>query len=225
MNKYIEQIYKNRKFNENKALQFGFKKNGDYFCFNKEILDGQFLIGLKIYNNNQIYADVIEISTGEPYTLFLVDNAVGEFVGKIRMEYEKFLKEVSKECFDDNIYKSETSKKVIKFIKDKYKDDLEFLWEKSSSAIVRRKDNKKWYAVFQIVSKRKIGIESDEIVELLGLRASADLIPDLIDNKFIFKGFHMNKKNWISICLDGSVNENSIFKMIDESYDLAKISK
>ena len=110
-------------------------------------------------------------------------------------------------------------------VKDKYKDDLEFLWEKSSSAIVRRKDNKKWYAVFQIVSKRKIGIESDEIVELLGLRASANLIPDLIDNKLIFKGFHMNKKNWISICLDGSVNENSIFKMIDESYDLAKISK
>ena len=71
----------------------------------------------------------------------------------------------------------------------------------------------------------KIGLDSDEMVELLGLRASADLIPQLVDNKFIFKGFHMNKRNWISICLDGSVTLKKLFKMIDESYKLAKISK
>lgn len=225
MNKYITLIFKNKKFNADKALQFGFKKNMDYFYLNKEILDGQFLIKLKIKDNNTIFADVIEILTGEPYVLFLVDDAVGEFVGKIRMEYEEFLKEVSNKCFDNNIYKSDTSKSVIKYIKENYNDDLEFLWKNSSSAIVRCKDNKKWYAVFQVVSKMKIGLDSDEMVELLGLRASADLIPQLVDNKFIFKGFHMNKRNWISICLDGSVTLKKLSKMIDESYKLAKISK
>ena len=31
----------------------------------------------------------------------------------------------------------------------------------------------------------------------------------------------MNKKSWITIKLDGSVNENEIYKLIDNSYMLS----
>ncbi|MNW61346.1 hypothetical protein D3C74_393960 [compost metagenome] len=33
-------------------------------------------------------------------------------------------------------------------------------------------------------------------------------------------GYHMNKKHWNSVTLDGSVPEQDIFYMIDHSYDL-----
>jgi predicted DNA-binding protein (MmcQ/YjbR family) len=33
-------------------------------------------------------------------------------------------------------------------------------------------------------------------------------------------GYHMNKKNWNTITIDGSMPEADIFEMIDHSYDL-----
>jgi predicted DNA-binding protein (MmcQ/YjbR family) len=33
-------------------------------------------------------------------------------------------------------------------------------------------------------------------------------------------GFHMNKKHWNSIMIDGSLSESDVFDMIDHSYDM-----
>lgn len=35
-------------------------------------------------------------------------------------------------------------------------------------------------------------------------------------------GYHMNKKHWNTILIDGSVSDNEIFSWIDHSYDLIK---
>ena len=43
----------------------------------------------------------------------------------------------------------------------------------------------------------------------------------LIDNNLYYRAFHMNKKSWISIILDGRVPSEEIFRRIDISYDLA----
>ena len=42
-----------------------------------------------------------------------------------------------------------------------------------------------------------------------------------IDNKKIFKGYHMNKDNWITIKLDESVDIKNILTLIDNSYILS----
>jgi predicted DNA-binding protein (MmcQ/YjbR family) len=38
--------------------------------------------------------------------------------------------------------------------------------------------------------------------------------------KAIKPGYHMNKRNWNTIDMDGSVPDEEIYKMIDESYEL-----
>lgn len=43
-----------------------------------------------------------------------------------------------------------------------------------------------------------------------------------VDSIKILPGYHMNKKHWITICLDGSVPIDDICRKIDESYLLAK---
>ncbi len=40
--------------------------------------------------------------------------------------------------------------------------------------------------------------------------------------KGIIPGYHMNKKHWNTIILDGSVPRKEIERMIGESYDLVK---
>jgi len=100
---------------------------------------------------------------------------------------------------------------------------LEFLWEKSpKNAVVRRKSSKKWYAVILTVSKRKLNLDSDEIIEVINLHNIVEEIKKLIDNKKYFPAYHMNKKYWCTICLDGTVEVKEIYKLIDISYELAK---
>jgi predicted DNA-binding protein (MmcQ/YjbR family) len=38
--------------------------------------------------------------------------------------------------------------------------------------------------------------------------------------KAITPGYHMNKRHWNTITLDGSISDKEIFSMIDDSYNL-----
>ena len=56
--------------------------------------------------NNVISSDVIELSTGEKFMLYYVTSATGEFVGKIREEYNNIIEKVKNNCCSKNIFKS-----------------------------------------------------------------------------------------------------------------------
>jgi len=86
---------------------------------------------------------------------------------------------------------------------------------------VRRSDNKKWYAVILTVSRRKLGFDSDEIVEILDLRMTPEDIKKSVDGIKLLPGYHMNKKHWITICFDGTFSLEDICSLIDNSYHLA----
>jgi predicted DNA-binding protein (MmcQ/YjbR family) len=45
---------------------------------------------------------------------------------------------------------------------------------------------------------------------------------DLLKSPGYLPGYHMNKKHWFSVILDGSVSNDELFSRIDESYTLAK---
>ena len=72
------------------------------------------------------------------------------------------------------------------------------------------------------VSRKKFGFDSDEDVEVMNLHMKAEDADSIVDNKTIFPGFHMNKKTWFSICLDGSVSHERMVQLIKNSYELAK---
>ncbi len=173
--------------------------------------------------DGKVSAEVIDKSTGEEYILHRVPSAAGSFVGQVKAEYEAVLDEISVKCFASEVFKSEQAKGVIAYVKDTYDDELEYLWQKfPDNAVVRRKDNQKWYAAILTVSRRKLGFDSDEMVEILDLRIKPENMESTVDNIKYFPGYHMNKKHWITVCLDGTVAMDEIFRRTDESYALAK---
>ena len=222
MNRILDQIFKNKKVNFDKLIPYGFTVADNTYYLQRDIMDGQFSLSVKV-TEADIETEVLDLSTNEPYTLFLVSEAVGSFVGDIRTEYQNIMLDIAERCFDDCIFKSEYAQSVIKYVTEKYGDSLEFLWEKfTDNAIWRRKDNQKWYALMLVVKKDRLGFDSDEKIEAMDLRYNADKIDELVDNKKFFRGYHMNKKHWITICLDGSVTLSEIYALIDNSYLLAK---
>ena len=222
MNRILEPIYKNKKVNFDKLTAYGFTSADNAYLIQKDMMGGQFRLTVKI-SDTDIETEVLDLATNEPYTLFLVSEAVGSFVGDIRTEYQNVMLDIAEHCFDDCIFKSEYTQSVIRYVMDKYGDGLEFLWEKfTDNAVLRRKDNQKWYAAILTVRRNKLGFESDEKVEVIDLRYNADKIDELVDDVKFFRGYHMNKKHWITVCLDGSVGVAEIEKLIDISYELAK---
>ena len=213
----------NKKANIQKLKQFGFRKNKDKYIYSTDIMEGDFTLNIEIINENEIKTEIIEKAFNEPYTLHLVEGAEGTFVGQIREEYEKILKEIKEKCFEMNVFEWEYSYKILEYAKEKYDSDAEYLWPKfPRNAVCRRKDNDKWYFAILSVQGSKIGLKTDNIVELIDLRATVDDVPKLISQPNFYPAYHMNKKHWFTIVLDGSVSIEEIYKYIDISYTLAK---
>lgn len=214
--------FKNKKVNIKKLEPFGFMKEDDGYIYHADLLCGQMKLTVTI-TDEKIYTSVIDTVTDDEYVLHLVAEATGSFVGKVREEYEGVLQSIDQNCFETDVFKSDCAKKLIEYVRNTYGDELEFLWQKfDDNAIWRRKDTAKWYAALLTVSKRKLSLDSDELIEIIDLRGTPEEIEALVDNKRYFPGYHMNKKHWYTMLLDGSVSFEEICKRIDESYKLAR---
>ncbi len=217
-----EIIFKNKKMNLEQLLSFGFSKKGNMYTYSADIIGGQFEMTVHITQDERITTKIIDKATNDEYVLHKIPSACGKFVGAVKAEYEAILNDIAEKCFERDVFKSEYSKMVINYIREKFKDELEFLWQKfSDNAVVRRSDNKKWYMVMLVISKAKLGLPNDENIEILDLRSDPEDIESVVDNKKYFRGYHMNKKHWLTICLDGSVPIEEIYDRIDKSYDIA----
>ena len=67
------------------------------------------------------------------------------------------------------------------------------------------------------ININKIVANSNKNEFIIVLRSNKD--KDIIN---IFPGYHMNKKNWITIILDDSLKDEEVFELIKESYELTK---
>ena len=221
MDRFAKKIFSGKKYKEDLLLKFGFIKKNHYFFYETLFYNNQFLLKIKILKDD-IETEITELETNEKYTLFLSALATGSFAGSVREEYEKMLQKICDCCFEKNIFTFKQTIKLLNFAYTFYGDQLEFLWENfSNNAILRRKDTGKWYAHFAIISKNKLGLNSEEKIEMVNLRADPKEIETLIDNITYFKAYHMNKKNWITIILDGKEKTEKLVKMIQKSFELA----
>ena len=216
----LDQEFKNRKINYNSLLEYGFINRNNFYTYQEEILGGEFKVVIEI-ENDIVRSKLIETFYNEEYLNVDNEDMIGEYVGNIREEYKKVINKIVDNCTESDIFKNEQTKAVIKYIKDKYNDDLEFLWEKFvDNGIWRNKKNKKWYAALLTVKATYFDIDSNDIVEVIDLRYEKGKTSDIIDNKKVFPGYHMNKSSWITIKLDGTMDNLELFKLIDNSYNI-----
>ena len=75
------------------------------------------------------------------------------------------------------------------------------------------------------VPKNNLGLNIDEINDILTIKVKPFLLGPLQQKPGFLAAYHMNKENWTTILLDGSVSYNEIIRLIDMSYDLVKKHK
>ncbi|WP_335981420.1 MmcQ/YjbR family DNA-binding protein [Fusobacterium polymorphum] len=219
----ITNFIKDKKIDFKKLEEFGFKLIDNSYYYQTSLLKNQFKMSVKISLDNSVFSEIIDAETNEPYVLYLLEIKRSGYSEKVHKAYSEVLEKIKKECFEDEVFKVSYTKEIIDYVKNKYGDELEFLWEKSpKNAVIRRKSSNKWYAVILTISKRKLNLDSDKIIEVINLHNTAKEIEKLIDKKKYFPAYHMNKKYWCTICLDGRIELEEIYKLIDISYELAE---
>lgn len=78
--------------------------------------------------------------------------------------------------------------------------------------------------VFKVAGKMFALVDADE-AQSINLKCDPERAEELREeNDGIIPGFHMNKKHWNTVSLDGSVDRSLVFELIDHSYDLVYAS-
>lgn len=218
----MTEIFQYKSPNFEKLRAYGFLDCGGEQVYHTNIFDAQFLLTVRITKDGAVKTELLDSLTEEPYTLHLVEDAAGEFVGRVREDYTRVLTEIADRCFEKDVFRTEASHALIAHVRAKYGDELEFLWARlSDAAILRRKDNDKWYAVLMTVERKKLGMQGEGKVEILDVRADPLEAELIVDNERIFKGWHMNKKHWITLPLDGTVPLEELIERLEESWFIA----
>ena len=216
------EILKHKRLNFKKLEEFGFKKTESGYCYTTDIMANQFQLRIWARNADYLQTEMIEKDTGEEYTLHYVQDAQGTFVGDIRDEYNGVIERIITNCCDVEIFKSEYTKMVIEYARERYGDEVEYLWERfPDNEVLRRRDTKKWYAAILTVKREKLGLAGEGTVEVLDLRSRPQDMEQLQKQIDIYPGYHMNKKSWYTILLDGTTEIVRIYGYIDKSYELA----
>ena len=213
-----EEIFKRTNFDFDKLISYGFIKNRNCYKYFKTFLDGDFKAEITIDENQKIAGKIIDVSLNEEYTNVFVRSQNGEFVNKVRDAYKKILNDIKKNCTTSNYFIFSQSNKLADYIHEKYDVNPEFLWEKFKGyGVFRNKNNKKWFGVIMNIDKSKLGDDKGE-VEILNIKLDSEKVQNLLEKKSFYKAYHMNATNWITVILDDSVDDKTIFNLTNESY-------
>jgi len=111
---------------------------------------------------------------------------------------------------------------VFNYVKDTYKTEPEYLWEKLPNyAVLRHCTNDKWYAIIMDVDKSKLGLSGSGKEDIIDIKLNPEKVEEFLEFDDFLPAYHMNKKNWVSVRL-AKIDKNTLTKLIDRSFELTK---
>ena len=110
-----------------------------------------------------------------------------------------------------------------KYIADVYSTSGEHPWESNPEhQVFRHRENKKWFALIMDIPKEKLKLSEGGQISVVNLKCDSRLIGALRLDPGIFPAWHMNKAHWITVALDGTVEDEKLKFLLDMSYELTK---
>ena len=88
--------------------------------------------------------------------------------------------------------------------------------------VFRHTGNRKWFVVLMDIPRKNLGLTGEGEISVVNLKCDTRLIGSFREEPGIFPGWHMNKAHWLSVALDGTVDDEKIKFLVDMSYELTK---
>lgn len=95
-----------------------------------------------------------------------------------------------------------TRKDFFEYCLDVYSTLPEYPFDDNlETAVLRHRNNRKWYAIVMRVSRRKFGFDSNEVVDVVNLKLPTEMFGSFGVADGVYPAYHMNKLHWISVLL------------------------
>lgn len=207
-------------FSDTAAVTFGFVTDGDsYFYSRQSSMDSMVFHVLCSPSEKRLTVSVVDSDTDEDYLLFNVGTAVGYLPGKLRAEGKELIEEIEEKCFVSSLMRG----RVFEYVFEKFGTVPDSPFEndpKSAGSEVLRCPSGKWFGIVMNVRWRDLGVDSDSRLDCINLKVIPEMRDSIIDEKYFFTCYHMNKKHWISVALTPDVPFSKLCELIDTSYHL-----
>ena len=116
-----------------------------------------------------------------------------------------------------------TRPELAVYLTDTYGSEAEHLFAKYPSfRVFRHNGNRKWFAVIMDIPRKNLKLPGEGEISVVNLKCDTRLIGSFRTEPGIFPGWHMNKAHWLSVALDGTVEDEKIEFLVDMSYELTK---
>jgi len=113
---------------------------------------------------------------------------------------------------------------ILQYALETYGTEPEYPFapDDGTTAVLRQAVNRKWYAIIMQVSGRRLGLACEGNVTVMNVKCDPLLIGSLLLGEGFLPAYHMNKKHWVTILLDGTVPMSDLCGLLDMSFDLTK---
>ncbi len=202
---------------------FGFKRKGKAGWLYAEAIPGTSLeCRVAVTTAGKLSETVVDPGTGDEYIQYRMPDANGAFIGQVREAVTSLLNRIAAACFERDVFRLEQSLALLETARCRWGEELEYLWEDSPEyAVLRRADTEKWYAVLMRLPRRKFGLAGDEVSEFVLLRIPPDDAEAIHGDSRFLPAFHMNKRTWFAMPLDGGADIAEILRRMERSRELA----
>ena len=118
-----------------------------------------------------------------------------------------------------------TKQEFLKYCLNTYGTSPDYPFDEDfETAVLRHTDNRKWYAIVMQVSRRKFGLDSDEVIDVIILKLPTEMFGSFGAADGVYPAYHMNKLHWISVLLPDAPDDIVQF-LVNVSFEATKSPK
>ena len=193
--------------------------------YSERFMGGDLTCVITAHPDGKVTAEAVDSGSGEEYLPMNIEAYTGSYVGQAREEYRAILERVSSECFTDMPFMSDQANRICRRIHDELKEDPDYPFSGGSkdAAVFRHERTGKWFAIVMNVKKSVLDKgSSDEMTDVMNVKIDPDSREELLKEPGLYICYHMNKKMWISIALDGSCPDDRVMELVKDSFELTE---
>lgn len=208
---------------------YGFTFDGENYRYSEAFLDGAFEAQILVSKAGQVSGRVLDLDLEEEYLALRIKGASGSFVGQVREAYLEVLNRIAESCFEAQPFIQEQTNRLARYLTLTYGDQTDNPFSKFPNfTAFRHPDNQKWYGLVGAVERSKLQLNDEkwsidqlkEIVEVINIKVNPNDMPNLLAKPSIYPAYHMSKKSWLTIVLDGRLSDEELFELVRTSRQL-----
>ena len=110
-----------------------------------------------------------------------------------------------------------TKEEFEKFVDETYGVKADYPWGDGDTGVFRHGSNKKWFAIVMDLTMEKFGGDKQKRADDVNVKCAPSMIDSFCLDKGVYRAYHMNKANWVSIVLD-LADDNETKMLVDMIY-------